>query len=67
MDQPGQPKPRIVACPSCGGDSVYATTNPYRPFCSERCKIIDLGGWLEERNAIPGEPAEIPDDDSPKH
>jgi len=29
----------------------------FRPFCSERCKLIDLGGWLTERHAIPGQPA----------
>jgi uncharacterized protein len=57
---------REVACPRCGTRHEW-NGNPWRPFCSERCKLIDLGGWLEERNAIPGEPAEIPDDDSPKH
>ncbi|MFI4928544.1 MAG: DNA gyrase inhibitor YacG, partial [Burkholderiales bacterium] len=31
-------KARIVRCPACGGDSVYAPSNPYRPFCCERCK-----------------------------
>lgn len=50
---------RIVRCPSCEGDSVYAGTNPYRPFCSERCKNIDLGIWADERfklndTALPG-------------
>ena len=47
---------REVACPRCGNRREWSG-NPYRPFCSERCKLIDLGGWLEERNAIPGEPA----------
>jgi endogenous inhibitor of DNA gyrase (YacG/DUF329 family) len=28
--------------------------NPYRPFCSERCKLIDLGAWLGEQYRIPG-------------
>jgi endogenous inhibitor of DNA gyrase (YacG/DUF329 family) len=49
--------PKIVVCPGCGGDSVFAPSNPYRPFCSERCKLIDLGGWFEERVRIPGQPA----------
>ena len=35
---------RVVRCPACGGDSVYAERNPYRPFCSARCKGIDFGG-----------------------
>ena len=39
---------RIVRCPACAGDSVYALTNPYRPFCSERCRLADLGAWASE-------------------
>ena len=39
---------KIVVCPQCGGDSVYAPSNPYRPFCCERCKKIDLGAWASE-------------------
>jgi uncharacterized protein len=39
---------RIVRCPTCGGDSIYALTNPYRPFCSERCRLADLGAWASE-------------------
>ena len=42
------PQARIVTCPSCGGDSVYSVTNVYRPFCSERCKQMDLGAWASE-------------------
>ncbi len=58
--------PREVSCPRCGRRHEWEG-NPFRPFCSERCKMIDFGGWLEERNAIPGEPAEIPDEDISKH
>jgi len=32
-------------------------TAPFRPFCSERCRLIDLGAWLSEQRAIPGESA----------
>ena len=39
---------RTVRCPTCQGDSIYAPSNPYRPFCSERCKQIDLGAWADE-------------------
>ncbi len=35
----------------------WSASNAFRPFCSERCRLIDLGAWLEERHAIPGEPA----------
>jgi uncharacterized protein len=55
-----------VSCPHCGRHHEWHG-NPFRPFCSERCKLIDLGAWLDEKHAIPGEPAEIPDDESPKH
>jgi uncharacterized protein len=39
---------KTVQCPNCGGASVYAASNPYRPFCSERCKSIDFGAWANE-------------------
>jgi uncharacterized protein len=39
---------KIVACPCCQGDSLYATRNPYRPFCSERCKKMDFSAWASE-------------------
>ena len=59
MDQPDQPsdaKPRVVRCPACGGESVYAPTNPYRPFCSERCKNMDFGAWASEHFRVPEKP-----------
>jgi len=49
-------RPRIVRCPACGGDSVYAPGNPYRPFCSERCKNVDLGAWASEEFRVPEKP-----------
>ena len=55
-------KPRLVACPRCGGDSVYAPSNPYRPFCSQRCKNLDLGAWASESFRVPGE---APPDEQP--
>jgi endogenous inhibitor of DNA gyrase (YacG/DUF329 family) len=48
---------RVVDCPTCAGPSVYAPSNAFRPFCSERCKQIDLGAWASERFTLP-EPAE---------
>lgn len=44
---------KMVRCPACQGDSVYASSNPYRPFCSERCKQIDLGAWASESFRVP--------------
>ena len=54
--------PRTVTCPSCGGDSVYGPANAYRPFCSERCKMIDLGAWGNEDFRVP---AQTPPEDAP--
>ena len=45
---------RKVRCPQCASFTEYRPENPYRPFCSERCKLIDLGAWAEERYAIAG-------------
>ena len=63
---PAAAKPRLVRCPACGGDSVYASSNPFRPFCCERCKNLDLGAWASEsfRVAEEDDPA-APDDFAP--
>ncbi len=47
---------RTVACPACGKPAAFAPSNPWRPFCSERCKLTDLGGWASESYRIPGKP-----------
>jgi len=46
-------KPRLVGCPQCGAAAPWDPANPYRPFCSERCKMIDLGAWASESYRIP--------------
>lgn len=43
-----------VACPTCSTPHAYSTANLHRPFCSERCKLIDLGAWAEEKYRIAG-------------
>jgi uncharacterized protein len=43
-----------VKCPTCEREIDWAQS-PFRPFCSERCRLIDLGAWLTEKHAIPGE------------
>lgn len=53
---------RVVRCPACGGDSLYGPDNRYRPFCSERCKNMDLGAWASESFRLPGE---SPPDEQP--
>ena len=45
---PSEQATRTVRCPACGGPSRYAADNAYRPFCSERCKMFDLGAWASE-------------------
>lgn len=42
-----------IKCPQCGRLSIYSLENSYRPFCSERCKLIDLGQWADESYRIP--------------
>jgi endogenous inhibitor of DNA gyrase (YacG/DUF329 family) len=43
-----------VNCPTCEAKVVWREENKFRPFCSERCKQIDLGAWAEEKYVIPG-------------
>ena len=57
---------RKVRCPQCGGESLWSADNKFRPFCSERCKLIDLGAWASESYRVPVEesaeeaPSELP-------
>ena len=45
-----------VNCPTCAAKVEWKEENKYRPFCSERCKQIDLGAWAEEKYVIPAAP-----------
>ncbi|MGE5337214.1 MAG: DNA gyrase inhibitor YacG [Gemmatimonadota bacterium] len=47
--------PKIVACPACGAAVPWNASSTFRPFCSERCKTIDLGDWAAERHVIVGQ------------
>ncbi|MCW8919430.1 MAG: DNA gyrase inhibitor YacG [Gammaproteobacteria bacterium] len=49
-------KPRLIACPTCQKVVEWSEQNPWRPFCSERCRLIDLGEWASGGHRIPGEP-----------
>jgi endogenous inhibitor of DNA gyrase (YacG/DUF329 family) len=55
-----------VRCPRCGSETAW-TGNPHRPFCGLTCRLIDLGGWLDERYRVAGEtvPDDLPSDDRP--
>ena len=54
--------PRKIKCPTCRKETAWEN-NPHRPFCSDRCRLIDLGGWAQERYRIPGEALDIRSDD----
>lgn len=51
---------REVTCPHCGKPVPWSPESRWRPFCSERCRLIDLGQWFAEEHAIPGEVADFP-------
>lgn len=48
---------RLVPCPYCGKETPFVSSNPHRPFCSERCQLLDLGKWSSEKFRIPAEEA----------
>ena len=56
----------VVKCPACGGKSIFAPNNEWRPFCSQRCKQIDFGAWASEDFRVAGnlddlDPEEVTD------
>ena len=57
---PPAAEPRRVPCPTCKRPAVFAPSNPSRPFCSERCRGVDLGAWASESFRMP---ADAPPDD----
>ena len=52
----------LVKCPNCKKETEY-TGNPFRPFCSERCQLIDFGTWADEGFALPAEDAGLSEED----
>jgi endogenous inhibitor of DNA gyrase (YacG/DUF329 family) len=46
----------VVTCPTCSAKVEWKEENKFRPFCSLRCKQIDLGAWAEEKYVVPGAP-----------
>ena len=55
------PTPTMGECPTCKGPSVFAPSNRFRPFCSQRCRNIDLGAWANEEFRMP---AQTPPEDA---
>ena len=63
---------KTVPCPRCGTLAPYAPENRWRPFCSERCRVIDLGNWAAEAYRVPVSALAAPDavdaaNDTPTH
>jgi endogenous inhibitor of DNA gyrase (YacG/DUF329 family) len=48
---------RLVTCPTCQRKVPWSDNSPFRPFCSERCRLIDLGAWVSEQRGIAGDEA----------
>jgi endogenous inhibitor of DNA gyrase (YacG/DUF329 family) len=66
----------ILPCPTCQRPVEWTAAARWRPFCSERCRLLDLGAWMAERHSIPGEeispegagnPPDAATDDPPRH
>ncbi len=57
-------KPRVVSCPQCGKPTPFSPANPCRPFCSERCRLIDLGAWATESYRVSSSQSEPERDDN---
>lgn len=52
----------LVKCPTCGRENEY-TGNEFRPFCSERCQLLDFGAWADEEFALPTETESLSEED----
>ncbi len=52
-----------VKCPTCGKETEYNTENEFRPFCTERCKLLDFGAWANEDFALPTEETDLSEED----
>ena len=55
----------MVDCPKCGRKSEYSPANAWRPFCSQRCKTVDLGAWASDQYTIGGNSLESSTEDDP--
>ncbi|MBQ8024087.1 MAG: DNA gyrase inhibitor YacG [Succinivibrio sp.] len=60
LEKEGQPLK--VKCPICKKETVYDASNPFRPFCSEKCRLIDLGAWASDERVIKGRPVDEDED-----
>ncbi len=52
----------LIKCPTCGKEIEYAG-NEFRPFCSERCKLLDFGAWADEEYSLPTETSSMTEEE----
>ena len=57
--------PPVVSCPICGAAVPWTAASKWKPFCSERCKLIDLGQWATEQYRVPVVEQEPEDESGP--
>ena len=55
-----------IKCPQCKNLTVYSEQNKFRPFCSERCRLLDFGDWAQGRYAIPAQETHPENEDNPE-
>ncbi len=57
--------PKRIKCPRCGNETEFEG-NPFRPFCSERCKLVDLGNWVSGLYRVPTRTSDEQEDETPE-
>jgi uncharacterized protein len=66
MNNDGPTRARWVRCPACGRQALYSTENPARPFCSTRCRSVDLGAWASGSYRVAASPPPEADETPPE-
>ncbi len=66
MTAPASPVRKVV-CPGCKGPSLFGPGNPWRPFCSQRCRSADLGAWASEQFRVPAQAPTEDESRPPEH
>jgi len=61
VTSPAAAAPRTVSCPSCRAPVAWTEASRFRPFCSERCRLIDFGAWVTESYRVPAVETDEPE------
>lgn len=59
MQNSNESEPLKLNCPTCQKAVLWNNDYPFRPFCSDRCRLIDLGEWASESHKIAGDSLDI--------